>query len=69
MSEVTKPCECGKRMILVETGLVLASIPERYVREWWCGGCGRKETAPPRVAENKDAVEYRRWESANRETK
>lgn len=42
----TKPCECGKLMILRGTGHILTSYPPQYPQVWYCGGCDRTEKGP-----------------------
>lgn len=59
----TKPCECGKKMILSSRGLGLSDPPVRFY-EWWCA-CGRKEDAPSMREPRYDA-RLARWEAANR---
>lgn len=38
----TKPCQCGKKMILIPTGIVLTAYPPQYPHIWWCK-CGNEE--------------------------
>lgn len=61
----TKDCECGKKMILVGTGIVLTSIPLQYPQEWWCGGCKRKEDGTTIIEKTFEQIIMDRWEQAN----
>jgi C4-type Zn-finger protein len=61
----TKDCPvCHAKMILIETGEVLMSSPEQYVRKWWCG-CGYREDAPRRVAVEAEDATMALWRKAN----
>jgi len=59
----TKPCECGKKMILRRLNHVLATYPPQYPQEWWCGGCGRTENGPTLRGMTKEEMDMKEWES------
>lgn len=60
----TRPCECGKKMILRSVGAALLVYPVQQPQVWWCGGCGRIEEAPPFRARTIEAAEMYHWEQA-----
>lgn len=66
-STETKPCQCGKKMILISTGIVLTCYPPIYPRIWWCGGCGAKEEGTPVRGETVEGKNMRLWKEANGE--
>lgn len=60
----TKPCSCGKKMLLVDTGVCYPSYPAQYPQEWHCG-CGRREAAGIRMESTADERFMELWEKAN----
>lgn len=64
-SRETKLCKCGKKMILISTGVVLTSYPPIYPRNWWCGGCGNREPGPAERGETTEELNMRSWQKAN----
>lgn len=64
----TKPCpECGKRMLLVDTGICQTTYPARYPQEWRCG-CGQRDPAPARIEKTPDQLFMELWEKVNEPT-
>lgn len=63
----TKSCACGKKMILIGTGMVLTSYPPVYPQKWWCGGCGNQEAGPSLRGETAEQQRMRLWKEANGE--
>lgn len=61
----TKPCECGKKMILCYKGYVLDSYPVIDPWQWWCGGCDRVEDAPSVRDRTQGQVDMDRWKAVN----
>lgn len=62
----TKPCQCGKRMILRTTDQILLSYPGRMKEEWWCGGCGQTEQIGGAVTGiTKESMDMLTWKAAN----
>ena len=39
-SEQTRPCDCGKLMVLETANIVLTTIPPQTPTLWRCYGCG-----------------------------
>lgn len=53
-------------MLLFETGVIYASMPPKYQRQWWCG-CGKTLEAPARLGKLKSEEEtkQREWKRIN----
>lgn len=62
----TKPCGCGRKMILIDKPFALTTYPPQYPREWWCGGCGATAPAPNYVPPTMHEINQGKWEEANR---
>ena len=61
----TKPCECGKNMILRGTGRVLTTYPPQYPMDWFCAGCGARTVGPVIRGKTDEEVAIEDWERAN----
>ena len=68
--KATKPCECGKRMILTETELVYMSDPPQYPLRWQCFGCGSTDADAPvfRPFKSHMPTNEQRWRAAQSES-
>lgn len=64
---LTKPCDCGKKMILVHTGEIHLTDPAQFPQEWWCGGCGKTEPGPTCRGKTDDELRMEQWRAANPE--
>jgi len=64
----TKPCTCGKIMILVPRSIANLSYPIQIQETWVCHGCGNTEEGPVHRAETNEEIERRAWEQAQRKT-
>ena len=62
----TRPCPCGKKMILEFTGVCLTSLPIQYPTKWKCWGCLREDPGPTIVKRTADQLSMERWREANR---
>ncbi len=62
----TKPCQCGKKMILRKTGMCLTTYPAQYPTYWFCAGCGTREEGPTLRDKTDLEIETEAWEEANR---
>jgi len=61
----TKLCECGKKMILCGTGVVLLTYPGQYPQVWWCG-CGKSEPGPTLRGKTNEEARMEQWRLANK---
>lgn len=66
MSGTKKCSECGKKMLLVDTGFCQTTYPAKYPQEWCCG-CGHRVPAPTRVEKTQERIFMELWEEANRD--
>lgn len=64
----TKPCGCGKKMILVALEGQLLTYPPQQSQAWWCYGCGAQESGPTIRYETKKEANRKRWEAAQTRT-
>lgn len=62
---MTKPCECGKRMILRDSRLVILTHPAKVRSYWWCGQCGRTEQGPIRTCPSEQDNAFDEWQRVN----
>jgi len=70
MTTETKPCVCGKLMILKEVQAVrILSSSRRYPCIWWCGGCGNRLSSEPLRERPRPDTDMYAWEEANRAVK
>lgn len=67
MLRETKPCKCGKKMILISSGTILFTYPAQHPQEWFCDGCGHKEKGPTLRGMTKDEIDRDAWEQTNQE--
>ncbi len=58
----TRPCGCGKKMILVSTGITLTSYPAQHPTLWKCYGCGAAEKGPIFQEQTTEQAQRQRWE-------
>lgn len=65
MSEETTPCVCGKKMVMVYTGLTYSSFPGQRQRMWKCFGCGVSLPAPNERIVSPIDLDRQRWERVN----
>jgi hypothetical protein len=63
--ESTRPCFCGKVMILENVGFVLPTHPPQVPTRWHCYGCHQTLKGPTLVERNTSDEE--RWKLANRD--
>jgi hypothetical protein len=62
----THPCpQCGKKMLLIPTGKVMASDPPGICQEYRCG-CGYRLPATTKYGKSVDELFMRAWEQENR---
>ncbi len=64
--ESTRPCNCGKLMILEGLGFALSSNPPQVPTRWHCYGCHQILKGPILVERNTSDAE--RWAMANKAT-
>ena len=62
----TRPCTCGKLMILRWAGMVLTSYPAQYPTVWFCGECGDSEAGPTIMDVSPHYDDFIRWAEANK---
>lgn len=63
MTKTIKPCECGRKMVLERTGVVLDSYPAIYPTVYKCYGCGRIEDGPSIREKTQEQINRERWEA------
>lgn len=62
-----QPCQCGKIMIVCQTGFMRHDTKlklTQYLFRWWCGGCGRYEGMVWQYERTGDS-DMDRWKRAN----
>lgn len=58
----TKPCECGKQMILEPTGKALLVDPPMQQQNWRCFGCGAIKSGPVLKSKTQEQLSRELWE-------
>lgn len=68
--KATKPCECGRVMILQQPDTVYLFDPPKYPLQWVCYGCGSVDTNAPVFVPypRHNPTDLQRWRLANKES-
>jgi hypothetical protein len=62
----TKPCSCGKQMILeIDTTNALLSYPLQMHSNWVCYGCNTSEKGPIVRQRSNEEINEARWREVN----
>ena len=63
----TKPCECGKNMILCNCmpGGMPGTYPRQYPMDWFCAGCSARTKGPTLRGKTYLEKDIEDWERAN----
>ena len=60
-----KPCQCGKKMILIIAADTLTCDPPVHPSLWKCYGCNHYELGPSIIEKSPKEFDKERWERVN----
>lgn len=58
----TRPCVCGKKLVLFHSGVDYIADPVIYLTEWRCYGCGAMSPGKSITGKSNEEQNRKSWE-------